>query len=149
MRTLLLLIHITAAATWLGASVTQNVVTPAMQKTGGAPAAAWMRQTTRLSLLVYMPASIIVLISGIWLVLRDSVYEFEQAFVSIGFLTVIVGAVLGMRVFGPGGRKAAEFHESGNTTAANALHKRLATFGLLDSALLIFTIWAMVNRLGL
>ncbi len=149
MRTLLLLIHISAAATWLGASVTQNVVTPAMQKTGGAPAAAWMRQTTRLSVVLYMPASIILLITGIWLVVRDSVYEFEQAFVAIGFLTVIVGAVLGMRIFGPGGEKAASLHEAGDTVAADALHKRLATFGIFDTALLLFTIWAMVERLGL
>ncbi len=40
MRELLLLIHIIAIGAWVGASVTQLIVTPVMQRTGGAPAAA-------------------------------------------------------------------------------------------------------------
>ena len=95
------------------------------------------------------PAAVVILITGFWMVIRDSLYEFEQTFVAIGILMVIVGAVLGMRVFGPGGREAADLHEAGDVSAAAKTHKRLAMFGAIDTALLIFTIWAMVTRLGL
>ncbi len=55
MGELLLFLHIVAVGAWLGASVTQFVVTPAMQKTGGAPAAAWMRQTVRMGTAISTP----------------------------------------------------------------------------------------------
>lgn len=145
----LLFVHIVAAGSWLGASVTQFVVTPSLQKVGGAPAAAWMRQTVRMGTAIYTPAAVVLLITGFWMVIRESIYEFEQAFVAIGIVMVILGAVFGARVFGPGGRKVADLHEAGEIAKAGEAHQRLAMFGAIDSALLLFTIWAMVTRLGL
>ncbi len=83
------------------------------------------------------------------MVLRDSLYEFEQTFVAIGILMVILGSLLGMRIYAPGGREAADLHEAGEVVAAGKAHKRLAMFGAIETVLLIFTIWAMVTRLGL
>lgn len=145
----LLFIHILAAGSWLGASVTQMIVTPALHKVGGAPAAAWMRQTVRLGTAIFTPAAAILLITGVWMVLRESVYEFEQAFVAVGIAMVIIGAVFGMRIFGPGGRELADLHEAGETAKAGTAHQRLAMFGSIDTVLVVFTIWAMVTRLGL
>lgn len=149
MGAVLLFIHILAAGAWIGANVTQLVVTPSMQKTGGTAAAAWMRQTVRMGTRIFTPAALILLVTGILLVIDEDVYEFEQVFVVIGVLMVIIGAVLGMRVFGPQGKKAAELHESGDQSAAAAVHRKLTSFAILDMALLIFTVWAMVKRLGL
>ncbi|MDJ0924020.1 MAG: DUF2269 family protein [Acidimicrobiia bacterium] len=149
MGALLLFLHIIGAGVWLGASVTQFVVTPALRNAGGAPAAAWMRQTVRLGTAVLMPAAVLLLVTGVWMVLREDVYEFEQAFVAIGIAMVVVGAVLGTRVFGPEGKKAAESHEAGDEAAASESHRRIAMFGAIDVLLLLFTIWAMVKRLGL
>ena len=145
----LLFVHILAAGSWLGASVTQFVVTPSLQKVGGAPAAAWMRQTVRLGTAIFTPAAVVLLITGFWMVIRESVYEFEQTFVAIGIVMVIIGAFFGMRIFGPGGREVADLHEAGDKAKANAAHQRLAMYGAIDIVLLVFTIWAMVTRLGL
>jgi uncharacterized membrane protein len=144
----LLFIHILAAATWLGANVTQLVVNPIMQKTGGAAAAAWMRQTARMGVVLYTPAGAVALITGFWMVFREPQYEFEQFFVALGILTVIVGAVLGARIFGPLGRKAADLHESGDEQEAIAVDNRLTTWAFVDTALVVFTIYAMVSKLG-
>lgn len=149
MGAVLLFIHILAAGIWVGANVTQIVVNPAMQSKGGTTAATWMRQTVRMGNLVYTPAAIILLITGFWMVIRDSLYDFEQVFVAIGILMVIVGAVLGMRVFGPGGRAAADLHESGDEAAAAAVNSRLMMWTFIDSAALAFTIYAMVKRIGI
>ncbi|MCP3995632.1 MAG: hypothetical protein GY722_11275 [bacterium] len=48
------------------------------------------------------------------MVIDSRLHEFEHVFVAIGILMVIVGAVLGMKVFGPGGREAADLHEAGD-----------------------------------
>ena len=145
----LLFLHIVAAGSWLGASVTQLLVTPALQQTGGAVAAAWMRQTVRIGTAVYTPAAVILLITGFWMVIRESVYEFEQAFVAIGIAVVIIGAFFGMRIFGPGGREAAALHEAGDTAKAGQVHQRLTMYSAIDAGLVLFAIWAMVTRLGL
>ena len=79
-------------------------------------------------------------------VLGDS-YSFGSTFVTIGFAMIVVGAVLGMVVFGPGGEKAADALETGDQGAAQAATSRLARWGVLDTLLLLVTIMAMVLRL--
>lgn len=148
MREVLLLIHIVAVGAWIGANVTQLIVNPAIQKAGGAAAATWMRQTSRMGRALYTPAAIVALITGFWMVINSDFYEFEHLFVGIGVLMVVFGAVLGMRVSGPGGRQSAELHENGDTVGAAAVDSRLRMWTMVDSALLLFTVYVMVERLG-
>lgn len=148
MGKLLLFIHIAAVATWLGAAVTQLIVSPAMHRAGGATASNWMRQTVRLGRVLMTPAAVLILLTGIWMVIRESFYDFEQAFVAIGFVAVILGAFLGMRVYGPGGTEVAALHESGEAGRAGEKLQRLLTIGAAEVGFLLFTTWAMVARLG-
>jgi hypothetical protein len=90
-----------------------------------------------------------VLVTGVGLVLDNEVIEFSDTFVSIGFLAVIIGAVLGMAVFGPGSRKLTSAIESGDEATEKSLNSRLAVFGLLDTLVVVFTIAAMVGAWGL
>jgi hypothetical protein len=83
------------------------------------------------------------------MVLREAVYEFEQTFVTIGFLTVIAGLVLGIRVFGPRGRQVAAWHDASDETRAGAAHQKLMMFGVIDTAIVVITILVMVDRTGL
>ncbi len=148
LREVLLFIHILAAATWLGANITRIVVNPVMARTGGVAAAAWMRQTVRMGIIVYTPAAVIALITGVFLVIDGAQWDFEQSFVALGFITVIVGAVLGARIFGPLGRKVADLYDSGDATAAAAVQSKLGMWGYVDTALVVVTIYAMVSKLG-
>ncbi|MDJ0952154.1 MAG: DUF2269 family protein [Acidimicrobiia bacterium] len=148
MGKILLFVHIAAVATWVGAGVTQLVVNPAMHRAGGATAATWMRQTVRLGRVLFSPAAVIVLITGVWMVIRESIYDFEQAFVVIGVIAVVLGAFLGIRVYGPGGTEVAELHEAGDAAQAGQKLSRLLTIGAAEMGFLLFTIWAMVDRLG-
>lgn len=148
MRDVLLFIHILAIGTWLGANVTQFIVNPVMQRSGGSPAAAWMRQTARMGVVLYTPAAVVALLTGIFLVLDGPQWEFEQTFVVLGFLTIVVGALLGARIFGPKGREVADLHDSGDEKAAGVLHGKLRLWALLDTALVVITIYAMVTKLG-
>ncbi len=96
---------------------------------------------------LYNVAGIAVLITGVLLVLETN-YEFSDAFVSIGFLAVIIGAVLGMAVFGPGSRKLSEAIHRNDASTERTLTSRLTAFGILDSLVLIVTIVAMVAKWG-
>lgn len=140
------IIHVAAAAAWFGANVTQAVLAPRFRRESPAALAAWWRGTVTMGTLLYTPAAILLLLTGIWMVL-DGPYTFGDTFVEIGIAVVIVGALLGMLVFGPQGRRAAEAVEAGDQTAGS-LQRRLTAFGVLDTLLILLAITVMVLRLG-
>lgn len=142
------MLHIAGAGTWLGANVVQAVAPPLAARQGEAVAAGWYRISSDLSNRLYMPAAITILVTGIFLVLESDVYGFDSLFVGIGMGMIVVGAVLGIVVFGPGGLRAAEAIESGDGASARSAQARLAGFGILDTLLLVFTIAVMVLRWG-
>jgi hypothetical protein len=83
----------------------------------------------------------------ILLVLQSDAYGFGTTFVTIGFGMIVVGAIIGIVVCGPGGDAAAEAVESGDQSRIRSAVFRLTGWGLIDNLLLLFTITAMVLRL--
>ena len=98
---------------------------------------------------LYNIAGILVLVTGVGLVLDSDFFEFSDMFVSIGFLAVIIGAVLGMAVFGPGSRALAAAIRDGDAEAERTVSARLTAFGVLDTIVVVVTIVAMVAKWGL
>lgn len=146
-RDILLVIHISAVGAWLGANILQALV-PGMIGPESAAASAWFRVTEKMSGRFYIPVGVTVLVSGILLVLNSDVYGFGSVFVSIGFVAIVVGAVLGSVVFGPKSTAIADALDSGNVALANKLRMATGRFGVLDTLILLFTIYAMVSKLG-
>lgn len=146
-RDVLLVFHIVGAGTWLGANIVQAVVPTAATRFGAVTLAGWYRITSALAKRLYIPAALTILLSGVLLVLEGDAYSFGDTFVTIGFGMIVVGAVLGSVVFGPGGEAAAEAVEAGDTSRIRSAVAKLTTWGLVDTLLLIFTITAMVLRL--
>ncbi len=145
----LLFLHIAAAGIWLGANIVQVAVPALSRSEGGTFNAGWMRVTAKFGSRLYMPAALLLLASGVGLVLAsEDAYQFSDTFVSIGFTVIVVGAVLGMAIFTPGGFKAAEAMERGDEATARAVSRRLAGFGALDTLLVLFAIVVMILRLG-
>ncbi len=146
-RDILLILHIAGAGTWLGANVVQAVVPPAAAKAGTATLAGWYRLTSMLATRLYIPAAVVILISGVLLVLESDAYGFGSTFVTIGFGMIVVGAVLGSVVFGPGGVAAAAAVETEDVSTIRRAVAKLTRWGLVDTLLLLFTIAVMVLRL--
>jgi hypothetical protein len=148
LRDILLVLHIAGAATWFGANIVQALA-PSMAA-GQSPeaAAGWYRVAGRLSSRLYMPASLLILATGIWMVVDSEEYRFGDLFVSIGFGVIIIGALLGIFVFGPGSERAAQAIESGDKAAIRASAARIAAFGTADTLLVLFAITVMVLQLG-
>jgi uncharacterized membrane protein SirB2 len=149
MRNTLLVLHLIGVAIWLGGNVTLAFAGP---RTAAAPKEArlWWAQTQgAMARVLYNVAGILVLLTGVGLVLQNKVIEFSATFVTIGFVAVIIGAVLGMTVFGPGSRKLVAAIEAGDEAEEKSLNNRLAAFGLLDTLVVVFTIAAMVGAWGI
>lgn len=149
MTQFLLLLHILGAATWLGANVALLFLGRRYSTTTGQVAAAHWRSSGAMGKLVQTPAAIVILITGIALIVTgDGGVGFGSTFVSIGFAVVIIGAILGMVVFGPKSEQAATLHEAGNTKEAATVVSRLFASATLDTALVVLAIAAMVGKWG-
>jgi hypothetical protein len=146
LRDIMLVIHIASAGVWLGANVIQAVVPGLATRHGLEVVAGWYRVAGQLSKKLYMPASILILVTGIVMVLQDDSFGFGSLFVTIGFGMIVIGALLGIFVFDPGSEAVAEAVESGDRSRIKAATARIATFGTVDTLLLLFTMTAMVLR---
>jgi len=145
-----LVLHIVAVAAWLGANLVQAFMASRTRNAGRAERRWWVETQGAMARAYYNVAGIVVLATGIALVLDDQrPGEFSSTFVSIGFAAVIIGAVLGIVVFGPGSRKIAAAIDAGDEATERALDTRLGLFGAVDTLVVVVTIAAMVGKWGL
>jgi Predicted integral membrane protein (DUF2269) len=141
----MLVLHIAAAGTWLGANIIQAVVPGLAARQGAEVVAGWYRVAGQLSKRLYMPAGILILITGIVMVLQHDI-SFGSRFVTIGFGMIVVGTLLGIFIFEPGSEVAAEAVESGDRSRIKAATSRMTAFGTADTLLVLFTMTVMVLR---
>ncbi len=149
MRQTLLVLHIIGVATWFGANMVQAFTGPRVGSAEASTRLWWAETQGAMARVLYNVAGILVLLTGIGLVLDSDFIEFSDMFVSIGFLAVVIGAVLGMAVFGPGSRALAAAIRDGDAEAERSVTGRLATFGVIDTLVLVIAIVAMVSKWGL
>jgi len=147
MYELLLWLHILAAASWFGTGVASMIGDRLMSTETAGARAAWYRVILRFGQIVYTPAAVLVLITGVLLVVNVG-YGFGSTFVSIGFAAVIIGAGLGMTVFGPRSREASAALDNGDTETAASAIARMRQASVLDVLILTVTIAAMVGTWG-
>ena len=99
---------------------------------------------------VFNPAGIIALAAGIWMVIDNDAIEFSDAWISLGFLGVALGAGLGMAVYPKLTRRVQDGIAAdgllGNDTF-NAL-RTLRLVSSLEWVFLIIVVWAMVVKPG-
>jgi uncharacterized membrane protein len=155
-------IHILAGAFWVGAVFfTSLFLIPSLR--GAGPAAGGVMQqlvqVRRLPLWV-MSATVLTILSGIGLYWRDSA-GFTSAWLGsgqgrvfgLGAVLSIVGAVVGMGVNAPAGRRMTAIAEqakaagrpptAGETAEMQRLQTRMATAGQFVAVLLLFATLAM------
>lgn len=149
MRNTLLVLHILGVATWFGANMVLAFAGPRAAHATAETRRWWAETQGAMARVLYNVAGILVLLTGVGLVLDSEVASFADPFISIGFAAVIVGAVLGMAVFGPGSRKLVAAIDAGDESTERSLNGRLAVFGAIDSLVLVFAVAAMVGKWGL
>lgn len=147
MTDVLLWLHIVAGGVWIGTNVVQLVAPRLLADGGPLVKATWARTVVGFGTRIYTPVAIVLLLTGIELV-RSLDYSYGDTFVLIGIAVVIIGGVLGGVVFGPTGRSLADAVEAGDEEETERLDGKRRTFELVDTGLVLFTIYAMVVSLG-
>ena len=146
-----LALHIIAAGTWLGCNVAQVVMGTRISSAGTEVRAWWSDAGEFLGKAVYPAAGALILITGLIMVITSNDpggYSFASAFVSIGFVAVVIGGVLGGVVFGPKNRAAGEAIRAGDAAAESKARSTILNFAYLDTAIVVFTIFMMVYKVG-
>jgi hypothetical protein len=144
-HTIVLALHITGVAAWLGANFVQLVLSPRFARGPADIAAAWTRQTIWLGERYYIASGVLIGVTGVVLVL-DNDWSWSAGFIWVGISVVVVGAVLGGAVFGPLAKRRAAALESGDSSTAAAVQARIVGFALLDTALVLTAVLAMVHK---
>ena len=144
-RTLLLALHIAGVAGWLGANFVQLALSPRFAKGPADLAAAWTRQTIWLGERYYNLAGTLIGVTGVLLVL-DTGWDWDDGFVWVGIAVIVIGGAMGVTLFGPLAKRRAEALESGDTATADDAQGRIIPLAVLDTALILLAVLAMVHK---
>lgn len=145
----LLLVHIIAVMAWLGGGFLASVLTGRMKTADPEHRLGFARLMRKVSTGLFMPAAIVVLAAGTWLVLDSDVYEFDQLWITIGFTVVAITAAMGPLFFKPTIQRGIAAMESGDGPAVAAAMQRLGMGSKAALVLEFFAVWAMVAKPGL
>jgi uncharacterized membrane protein len=148
MHETLLIIHILAAATWIGGSLSVTFLNRRLRAISHEAGSGFMASFEKMGRMYFPPAAVVLLVSGILLVVDSDVYAFEDPFVVIGVAIIVAGALLGSMVFGPLAQRAQAAHAENDNAAVDRVYRRFGRFGVLDVALLAFAVVVMVTKLG-
>jgi uncharacterized membrane protein len=148
----IVVLHVMAGAAWFGGQVYVEGLMAAAGRTKDSGTILTVTRTiVKTSIRVSSGAAILLLITGVWIVLDDTKpYEFEQMFVSIGFLVVLIGLGITLFYFRP---KAAELEsaieEQGLTSAAAlATAKQMSMVSHIMTLLVTVALIVMVLQVG-
>jgi uncharacterized membrane protein len=141
-------LHVAAAIVWVGAAFGMLLLAMRALKTSDeADLASVMRHLIYFSRTLFMPASIVVLVAGLYMT------WFAGAFLSFWILFGIVGLVasgaLGSMVLGPMVKEYGSIDiAAGPTPESNALAERIVAVAKADMVILFAVVFAMVLRIS-
>ncbi len=148
--TILKTIHVLAAVLWVGGNLTMNVLgTRVVNAHEPAQMLAFTRDAEWIGQRVYLPASVTVLLFGIFAVLEGE-WSFGDPWVSIGLAGLLVTAVTGSAFFGPELKRIRSLAQRRGVDDAEVQQRtaRLIRFGRIDSVILTLIIVDMVIKPG-
>lgn len=140
----LLFVHITAAVIWLGGSFTFQMYGLVVRR-GGDPEemARFAGRAGSLSERMFVPASLIVILAGIGLMI-DGNWDWGQLWVIFALVTFAASFVTGLFVLSPMAKKIPEVGPT--TPAGQALIARLFSILRVDLSFMYAIVFAMVVK---
>lgn len=148
MREVMLVLHILGAALWIGGGIVTVAARRAMVRRGSTPAVGWMDFEATLGKVFFPVAAVLTLLSGIVLVLMAHQYGFLDLFVIIGIAAFLFSAIGNSAYVGRTDARAVASWREGDEPTARSLVANTTRFHLLDNAVLVLALVAMVYRWG-
>lgn len=147
-----LFLHIAAAILWVGGSTALGMLMGRLQKAQAGPALAGLgAQMEFFSKALFMPASLLAVISGFGLVFASGeVFAFEDLWIALGILGFLVSLVVGMAILGPTSKKISRLSAEKGPTDPEiaALRDRMKRFSGVNLVILWLLILDMVFKPG-
>ena len=147
----LLFVHVLMAVTWVGGDIAIQVLSVrATRAKDPVRTASLTGDIEWMGLRVFMPASILLLIFGIWTASEGN-WDFGQAWISIGFAAFLFSFFLGMAFLGPESGRIKKLVQDRSFEDPEVLRRigRILLFSRIELVVLIVAIWAMVAKPGL
>ena len=144
-------VHIMAAIVWVGGGIFVQVYASRMRRAGeDERLAAFARDIEKLGNMLFLPASIVVLLMGISMVWYAPFIEWNDLWILLGLLGILSTALFGALFIGPeAGRLGKLSLEKGPADPeVQARIKRLFIVSRIDLAVIIFVIAMMVFKPG-
>lgn len=147
LRNVLLFLHISMVASWLGADILQFVIAPRLKKAGAE--LEWMRIVHFLHEKYYFTIAILILATGIGLVQESEAYDWSSKFIYMGFAAIALGASIGGGYLKSTSGKVVAALEAGNAAEAESQGKRMLAPEIFLTGFAFLTVLAMVSKWGL
>lgn len=146
---LLLFVHVLAAATWVGGAVMLKAQSARALRSDPNRAAELALETERVGTTILMPASIVLLVAGLWMVFEGD-WGFGPLWVKLGLGIYVVSAVAGAVFLGPLYKQVGELRaERGPGDAeVTARLKRISDLSWIDLVLLVAAVFVMTVKPG-
>jgi uncharacterized membrane protein len=146
---LLLFIHIAATVVWVGAGFFGIVLALGYDKdSDDAAIERLLKDNERLALRLFVPASLIVVLMGIALVIESDAWSFDQLWIVLGLAGFAATFVTGLFLLKPvGDRIAAQIERDGGMTPQTLVDvRKLLVKARTDSVVLFLVIADMVIK---
>jgi uncharacterized membrane protein len=146
---LLLFIHIAATVVWVGAGLFGIVLALGYDKDGDdAATERLLKDNERLALRLFVPASLVVVLMGIALVIESDAWSFDQLWLVIGLVGFAVTFCTGLFVLKPvGDRIARQMELDGGMTPQTLVEvQKLLVKARSDYVVLSLVIFDMVIK---
>ena len=146
MRDFLLVIHIVGAAGWLGGGLFGAFAYPTVARSGPPAAAGILAVFEKWGGAYFGVTSGLVLLSGIGMVISSEAFGWSDTFVLIGLGAFLVSGIVQSTIGGRANKRLAAAAESG--TGIEEAVSSWRRISLVDIAVLLVVVWAMVTKLG-
>lgn len=144
-------IHVLAAVVWVGGAAASQFYAIRIQRSGDpARLAAFGKDAEWVGMRVFMPASILVLLLGIWMVVRVEFYAFGDAWILIGLGGILFSALVGSLFLGPESGRLGKLIEAEGPENPEVQRRmsRLYLVSRIELAILLLVVVDMVVRPG-
>ena len=147
---ILVAIHVLMAVVWVGGNVMIQILAfRTLRADDSHQLVLLSRNIEWVGTRVFMPASVILLIFGIWAA-SDANFDFGSPWITLGFVGFLASFLVGMGFLGPQSGKLAKVIEAEGeeSPAAAAIIRRLLSVSRAELVLLLVVVVAMVGKWG-
>ena len=148
--TVLLFVHVLAAALWVGGGVMLHLIAERAVKSEDATRiGTFLADAEHTGKTFFGPASGVTLLAGIWLVFEGD-WGWDHVFILGGILGILVSMGIGFGGIQPASMKVGQALATGGTVTdeVRAGLKRIQTLARIDTLILIVVVFLMTNKPG-